>query len=135
MAKKKNEHSVYERVATEMEHKHPDVVVHFDFGTGLRLPIGVAMKQKRINKKRGYPDFFLAKASSNYHGLFLEIKKEGEFVHYQKGEMKGSLKEDEHIVEQEAMLRKLRSEGYMAEFAVGFDESMELIEMYLSGVV
>lgn len=62
-----------------------------------------------------------------YNGLYLELKAEGNSP-FKKD---GSLKKDEHLEEQEEMLEALRSRGYKAEFAVGFEEAKELIDDYL----
>ena len=39
----------------------------------------------------------------------------------------------EHIAEQNEMLNKLQRKGYVACFAVGFDEAKEIIDSYLGG--
>jgi hypothetical protein len=63
----------------------------------------------------------------NFHGLFIELKKEGVAVHKQDG----SMRSNPHFQEQEIVLQRLRDEGYKAEFAIGFLAACELIEEYL----
>lgn len=63
-----------------------------------------------------------------YHGLFLELKKEGTRLKKKNGGWA-----TEHIAEQAEVLGKLRKRGYCAEFAVGFDEAKRTIDEYLKG--
>ena len=40
---------------------------------------------------------------------------------------------DQHIREQHALLAELEKRGYMARFAVGFDQAKQIIDEYLGG--
>lgn len=64
-----------------------------------------------------------------YNGLYLELKAEGNSP-FKKD---GTLKKDEHLEEQEEMLEALRLRGYKAEFAIGFEETKDIIDDYLGG--
>lgn len=116
-------------LARYMKLKHPNVLFHFDFGSGTKLTMGQAVKQKRLNG-RAWPDLFIAARNQsglgNYNGLFLELKREGERLWKRDG-----APASEHIGEQSATLEALTNEGYMAEFAVGYDNAVSLIESYL----
>lgn len=111
---------------------YPNVVAHFDFGSGTKLTIGQARKQKRLNA-RAYPDLFIAKpvhvaGVGTYCGMFLEIKRAGTRLTRRDGEWAS-----EHLSEQAAVLDDLRDAGYVAQFGVGFDDCQELIDSYLAG--
>lgn len=80
---------------------------------------------------RSWPDLFIAHPSRGYHGLFIELKKEGTTIVVTKGNRKGRLSADKHIQEQAAMLKRLNSLGYYANFGVGYDHTIDIIEWYL----
>jgi hypothetical protein len=69
---------------------------------------------------------FIAKMMHGKGGLFIELKREGTKLKKKDGTWLTS-----HLAEQAEMLEKLRSEGYEATFAVGFDEAKEIIDNYL----
>lgn len=129
-------------VADYLRLQHPDILFHSDFGSGIKLTIGQAAKQKRLNGgRRAWPDMFIAQSVSKvvgqkspagysariFHGLFLELKKENTRLKKKDGSWAS-----EHIAEQADMLEKLREAGYKAEFVVGFDEAKKIIDEYLS---
>lgn len=125
-----------QQVADYLRLKYSDVLFHSDFGSGIKLTPGQAVKQKRQNGgRRAWPDMFIAKASSRcvdgswdyeYYGLFLELKRSGTRLRKRDGDW-ATL----HIAEQAEMLEKLRQQGYVAEFAVGFEEAKAIIDDYL----
>lgn len=123
-------------VADYIRLKYPDVLFHSDYGSGIKLTPGQAIRQKRQNGgQRGWPDIFIAQPtqrSSEYpdayykFGLFIELKKDGTRLRKKNGDWAS-----EHISEQARILEMLRYRGYEAEFAVGFDEARLLIDGYL----
>lgn len=124
------------QVADYLRLQYPDVLFHSDFGSGIKLTKGQAVKQKRLQGgRRAWPDMFIAKPkivilddmATYIHGLFLELKRPGVKVHRRDGELVA----DKHIREQEATLQELRERGYSAEFACGFDEAKKIIDGYL----
>ena len=138
------EAELQQQVADYLRLQYPDVLFHSDFGSGTKLTIGQAIRQKRLNGgKRAWPDMFIAEPKTvkigetkwedidqDYHGLFIELKKEGvRLVKVRKPDEWAS----DHIAEQAETLRALRGRGYMAEFAVGFDEAKKIIDNYLGG--
>ena len=125
------------QVADYLRLQYPEVLFHSDFGSGIKLTKGQAVKQKRLQGgRRAWPDMFIAEPaqrSQEYpdacykHGLFLELKRPGVKI-YKKN---GDLVTNEHIREQAGVLEMLRNRGYSAEFAVGFDEAKKIIDEYL----
>lgn len=121
-------------VADYLRLQYPDVMFHSDFGSGIKLTIGQAAKQKRQNGgKRAWPDMFIAEpmllptnGGEHKHGLFLELKKGGVRLKKKNGEWATP-----HLEEQAKTLDKLTKLGYSAYFAVGFDEAKKLIDDYL----
>lgn len=137
------------QVADYLRLQYPDVMFHSDYGSGVKLTMGQAVKQKRQNGgRRAWPDMFIAEPKGvkaeckvvykdeiikdvhfieQKYGLFIELKKAGTRI-FKKD---GTLVADEHIREQFDILKQLRKRGYMAEFACGFDEAKEIIDNYL----
>ena len=120
-------------VADYLRLRYPDVLFHSDFGSGIKLTKGQAMKQYRQNGgRRGWPDIFVAHVATHgdryYHGLFIELKKDGTRLQKKNGEFASP-----HIKEQWEMLGALTFRGYKAEFAVGFEQAKKIIDEYLGG--
>lgn len=130
------EAQLQEQVAQYIRLQYPAVLFHSDFGSGIKMTKGQAIKQQRQNGGiRGWPDMLIAEpaprcidGSWNYewHGLFIELKKEGTRLRKKNGDFAS-----EHIAEQAEMLEKLESKGYCAKFAVGFDEAKRIVDSYL----
>ena len=127
-------------VADYLRLQYPSVLFHSDFGSGIKLTPGQAVKQKRQNGgRRAWPDMFIAQprfetdSSTSLelvaHGLFIELKKEGTRLKKKNGEWAS-----EHIAEQANILRALRIRGYSAEFACGFEEAKAIIDKYLGAM-
>lgn len=137
------------QVADYLRLQYPGVLFHSDFGSGIKLTMGQAIKQKRQNGgRRAWPDMFIAEPKSvrieckvvdkygitedahfidQKYGLFIELKKDGTKIFTKKG----TLVSNEHIREQFDLLEQLRHKGYVAKFACGFDEAKEIIDNYL----
>lgn len=127
------------QVADYLRLRYPDVLFHSDFGSGIKLTQGQAMKQKRQNGgRRGWPDLFIAEPKIRpgfedtwkYEslGLFIELKKAGTRLKKKDGTWASS-----HLEEQNEVLGKLQRKGYSAYFAVGFEEAKDIIDDYLGG--
>ena len=129
------EEVIQQQVADYLRLQYPDVLFHSDFGSGVKLTMGQAVKQKRLNGgRRAWPDMFIAEPAPRciggswdyeWNGLFIELKKEGARLKKKSGEWA-----TEHIAEQATILEMLRARGYRAEFARGFEEAKGLIDDY-----
>lgn len=85
-------------------------------GSGLRLPVGLLMKAKRMGIiKKGLPDIVLPVARKGYHGLYIELKTD-----------KGKPSADQVI-----FIKRLIEEGYFAITCKGFDEAIKMIIDYM----
>lgn len=150
------------QVADYIRLRYPGVIFHSDFGSGIKLTMGQAIKQKRLNGgRRAWPDMFIAETKipePSCRELTEEERKEveeklggldgiacvkylqnyyGLFIELKKEGTRifkkdGRLVADEHIREQFDMLEELRRRGYAAEFACGFDEAKKIIDEYLA---
>lgn len=124
-----NEAELQKQVAIYIRMQYPDVIFHSDFGSGVKLTPWQARLQKMQNGgRRAWPDMMIAEPIGKYHGLFIELKREGARLKKQNGEWASS-----HIAEQNIMLNELSNKGYKAEFAIGFEQALDLIDDYLGG--
>lgn len=148
------EHDIYLQIAQYLRLRYPSVIYRYDLAADLKLSIGQAKKHKALQHYRGYPDLFIAEPrvrhttegefgiklgegeadgttyyAMMYAGLYLEIKRPGTKIYTKKGLPVA----DEHIREQYDMLVDLRHRGYRAEFAIGYDEAVKIIDEYLGG--
>lgn len=132
-----NEYILYRQVSTYLRYQYPRVLYHFD-PTGLNLSKAQSGMFKAIQGNK-WPDLFIAHKGielrdelirsfqGEFHGLFLELKKEGTRLYTKDGRPATP-----HIQEQLDCILKLRQRGYKAEFAVGFDQAKDIIDEYLS---
>lgn len=105
----------------------PEIIYRFDLAADLKLTIGQAKRNKALNRITKYPDLFIAENTPKYGGLYIELKATREKLYKKDGE----LKNDKHILLQNAMLHLLRHRGFKAEFACGLEEAQEMIINYM----
>lgn len=130
-----SERTLYRQIAQYLQLQYPGVIYRFDLAADMKLTAGQASRHKTLHPHRGYPDLFIACVRTigdqYYHGLFLELKRDGTRILKKDG----TLVADQHIREQHALLVELERRGYMACFAVGFDQAKQIIDGYLGGPV
>ena len=125
---RRKEDDVHNAVCQYIDHKYPGIMYTSD-SSGVRLPIGYAVKLKRLRSKAmKIPDLIIMQPTKTYHGLIIEIKRDRDEVFTKKGQ----LRQDEHIQAQSESLAYLQSIGYKAEFGLGFDDCVHLIENYIN---
>jgi|TARA_R110002020_G_scaffold65554_1_gene173088 hypothetical protein len=95
--------------------------------SGLRVFWKQAKMLKKTRSCAGLPDIWILEPRKGYHGLLLEIKREGTRIYKKDGDMR----KDAHLKEQEEILHQLKQKGYMAEFVVGFDNAKAILDFYL----
>ena len=137
----KKEEILHLRVCDYLRKNYPDVLFRTDFSSGMKMSPGQAAKHKKFQKSRAWPDLFIAKPEKDvfrdsfsgdkyfeiFAGLFLELKAEGVKLYKKNGEMVAN----KHYQEQAKMLEELRKLGYCADFAVGYDQAIQIITDYL----
>ena len=92
-------------VADYLRMRYSDVIFRSDYGSGLKLTMGQAVRQKRMNGgQRAFPDMAIFEPVPRYadgdcdhewHGLLIELKKEGTRLKKKNGEWAS-----QHIAEQ-----------------------------------
>jgi hypothetical protein len=104
----------------------PDILMHHDFGSGTKLSISQAKRQKALNPRRGHPDIVIYEPRGEYVGLAIELKKDGV-----KLTKKNGLPASDHIKEQDEYLEALRERGWRCFFCVGYNDAIATIDEYL----
>lgn len=123
---KETEKNVHQQVCTYIDLQYPTIIYTSD-ASGMRCSMGLRMELKRKRCKRyKIPDLLILHPNKGYHGLILEIKKDGEKITKRDGEYV-----DEHIEEQAKTLCRLKEIGFAASFAIGFNEAKRIIDDYL----
>ena len=105
--------------------QYPKVLFTSD-SSGIRLTIGQAKQMKRLRKCNAWPDLFIAEPIGKYHGCFIELKIEGTNLHKKNGEWL-----NQHIFEQNEVLKLLLEKGYYANFGIGFEHTKKIIDVYM----
>lgn len=118
------EETLHSQITTYIRLQYPKVIFLSD-ASGLKLPIGLAVKFAKLKSGRGIPDICILEPRQNKHGLLIELKTK---TPYKKN---GELKKDEHLKEQQQMLKRLTEKGYKAVFGIGFENTKQIIDKYL----
>jgi hypothetical protein len=130
----KHEEAIQKDVCKYLRLHYPQVVFRSDYASGLKLTQNQASVHRSLQSSRSWPDLFIYKPMKvdgrQYAGLAIELKADGTSVILKIGPRKGKLSTDEHIQEQALMLRELRKCGYYADFAVGYDQAVNIIDWY-----
>jgi hypothetical protein len=120
----KPEEILHKQVCQYIRTQYPDVIFTSE-PSGLRLPIGLAVKLKSLRSGSKLPDLWIIERRANYGALFIELKADGVFN--KKGKWKTP-----HIEQQAETIRRLIEKGYYAHFCCGFNEAKMTIDNYLN---
>ena len=119
-----SETSLQIAVSDYIKLRYKDVVFTGE-SSGVRVTIGTARRMKRQRSNHKQPDMIILEPRDGYHGLIIELKKQGTRL------KDGSMPNDKHTNEQKVTIDLLRSKGYCSTFAVGFDEAKMIIDEYM----
>lgn len=126
----KHEESLQRQICQFLRLEYPHIIFRSDYASGLHLTANQARVHASLQSGRAWPDLFIYEPSRNFHGMALELKKEGTTIILKTGPRKGKISSNPHLQEQAAMLNQLRHKGYYADFGVGFDDSVKKIRWY-----
>jgi len=121
-----SESKLREEVCRYIALQYPNAIFFHDL-SGERMPIGLAVKLKKLKSSRAIPDLHILEPRHGFNGLMIELKKEGERVIKATGEPA-----TEHIAEQLYMLQALRDRGYLTFMALGFLSVKRILNLYFS---
>lgn len=117
---------LHKQICQYLKLAYPSVMFNSDLSGSMRLTIGQAVQIKSLRSGRGYPDIVIYEPKGDYHGLFIELKKEGTNILNKSGQPSTP-----HITEQQECMIKLAERGYFCAFAVGWDSAKQTIDDYL----
>lgn len=123
-----SEEALHGQICDYLKLQYREVVFRSDHEAGRKRHPAEQGRIKRMNSSRAWPDLFLAEPRAGFHGLFIEIKKEGTRIKKKDGHYVA----DPHVREQALMLHTLGTHGYFATFGVGFDHCKDIIDEYLA---
>jgi hypothetical protein len=106
--------------------QYPNAIFFHDL-SGERMPIGLAVKLKKLKSSRAIPDLHILEPRHGFCGLQIELKREGERLIKSNGEPA-----TEHIAEQFYMLQALRDRGYLTFMVSGFVPVKRILNLYFS---
>ena len=123
------EYDVCRSIAAYLRLQYPHVLFHFDLA-GLNLSKAQAGMTKALNS-RGWPDLIICEPSKTgkYSALFIELKQDGTRLYNKSG-----MPATPHIDEQIKMIYQLNNRGYYADFGIGLDQCIKLIENYFNAL-
>lgn len=128
---KKHEESIQRQVCRYLKLQFPHVIFRTDFTAG-RIPLtpNQGRQYAALQSGSGFPDVFIFEPSRGFHGMGLELKKDGTTVILKTGPRKGKVSSNPHIQSQAAVINQLRHKGYYATFAIGIDDALKKINWY-----
>lgn len=116
------------KIATYLKEHHPTIPFQIDMsGEALSKTAATRSSNNRAELFK-MPDLTIYVKKGKYGTLMLELKKLG--AHPLKKD--GSLKKNEHIELQANSIKWLRLHGQLADFSVGYVETIKKINDYLS---
>ena len=124
-----SEKTLQRAVCDYLRFQYPDVLFNSDMAGAMKLTIGQAVQIKSLRSNRGFPDIAIFEPKGKYHGLFIELKKEGEKLTKKDKVTPIS----DHVFEQMICIEKLNSKGYLSRFAIGFEDAKSIIDWYMIG--
>lgn len=102
-------------------------VYFFTDPSGMFQKSWAAKQQLKQNRsKHAQLDIIILEPRGKYHGLIIELKREGEKIFKKDGTYMS-----EHLVAQSISIFNLNNKGYYAAFCVGWDETIKTIKNYL----
>ena len=120
-----SEYNLHKQIANYLRLQYPNTVFTSD-SSGIRLSIGNAKKMLSLKSRHKIPDLIIFEAKGGYNGLILELKDK---TIYKKD---GTLLNNPHVQAQAETLKILRSKGYYAQFAIGFNRAQTVIDLYMT---
>jgi len=124
---KRYEESMQIALSKYIKLQYPNVLFTAE-SSGIRVPIGTAVKMKAQRSTHTLPDMLVMEPRGPFHGLILELKKYGE----SPWKKNGQLKEDRHIQDQSKTINLFIAKGYCAEFAVGLNAAIKSVDTYMA---
>lgn len=122
------EYELQKDVCRYLQLQYPDIEYLSDTVASVKLNYGQQKRNKAIQKPNfKCPDLIVLEPRGEYHGLFIELKRESPFL---KDGV--TLKLNEHLDGQQKTITKLINKGYYACFSWSFDHAKKIIDDYMN---
>lgn len=131
--KSAHEESIQRQVCTYLRRQYPHVIFRTDFTAGrIVLTPNQGRQYAALQSGSGFPDLMILEPSRSFHGLLLELKRDGTTIILKTGPRKGKISSNLHIQAQALVINQLRHKGYYANFAIGLDDAIQQIDWYFN---
>ena len=100
-----------------MQHKYPELNLLYHIPNGGKRSKSEAARFKAEGVKSGVPDLCLPVARGGYHGLYIEMKKQGGVI----------------SADQSKWLHALSQQGYLTAVCYGSEAAEQILTEYLAG--
>lgn len=125
------EKQLHKAITMYIKCQYPKVIFNTDL-SGVYLPKKTAKEVKELRSSNSFPDIVIYEQGIfndiSCNALFLEVKKETPYK--KNGYIKKS--QNNHLANQEFMIKKLNSRGFYACFVWSFDQAKKIIDNYLN---
>ena len=112
------EYQIQKNLIKYINLKYPKLLYCASVG-GVRTSYKQAIKMKATGYVAGFPDLFIYEPIGKYHGLALEVK----------------IKKGRPSTSQLKWRHNLNERGYVAEITYGFEETIDVLNKYMSGKI
>ena len=120
------EYNMQADICLHIRENYPDVIFLSD-GSGIKLPIGLAVKVARLKSENKVPDLVILKSNNTYNGIVLELKKSENEIYTKNG----TIRQKKHFLEQLKSLQMLQADGFFASFVFSRLHATVLIDNYM----
>lgn len=137
----KKEENIQLRISKYIKKTYPEVILIGDFAAGMDLTDNQRIRMMTMRSEDGQPDISIDYPSRGYHGLRIELKKEGTVLYKKDGTLRsqkytrrlknGMIKRGDHLKDQAATLEKYNKLGYLGRFAIGYESAKKLVDWYM----
>ena len=135
---------IQKQICEYLEKQYPKVLFISDATSGAKLTMPQAVRNKLIQKSDfKIPDIQILEPNKDWHGLFLELKKETPYkknaelkkqiikVYKTIGKKRVVVGSYDHLELQDKSMKLLIENGYFACFCWSFDQAKEIIDAYI----
>lgn len=121
------EFELQKQIASYLELQYGEILFLSDTIANVKLTAIQGARNKSIQKD-GFkcPDIIILDPNKKYNGLCIELKVKSP---YKKD---GGLLKNDHLQGQKRSIDELLRKGYLATFSVGFEETVKIIDKYMS---
>lgn len=124
---KQRERAIQHALITTLHTEFPFVTDFFnDWAAGAYLTPGQYRERRALSSGKGWSDLFIPYPARDYHGLFIEIKREDVRIYRRDKQLVA----DEQIRTEAAFLGRMNALGYFARFGVGIEGCERILRWY-----